>query len=110
MTPRPDLIRIEDIIASIKKIEEYKDSLYLYEHDEYIRYVFFDAILYNLVIIGEAVRSLSNSTKAQFRFNQWAKVVGLRNNLVHRYAAIDRNLVLEILNEGLIDLKNALQG
>ena len=36
MNPRPDIIRIEDILNAITKIEEYKDSLYMYERDEFV--------------------------------------------------------------------------
>ena len=107
--PRPDLIRIEDILAAIGRIVSYKDTLYIYENDEFIRLVFFEAILYNLVIIGEAVRTLTNATKANLPFTRWSNVVGLRNKLVHSYASVDRDMILGLLNEGLIELKLALE-
>jgi len=109
MNPRPDIIRIEDILNAITKIEEYKDSLYMYERDEFVKTVFFDAILYNLVIIGEAVRNMTASTKANIPFTRWTNVVAFRNHLVHKYGSIDRDMILELLNDGLIELKLALE-
>ena len=109
MNPRPDLIRIEDILNAISKIDEYKDSLYMYERDEFVKTVFFDAILYNLVIIGEAVRNLTPATKASIPFTRWTNVIALRNHLVHQYAGIVRDLIIEILDDGLIELKLALE-
>ena len=109
MNPRPDIIRIDDILTAITKIEEYKDSLYMYERDDYLKTVFYDAILYNLVIIGEAVRNMTASTKANIPFTRWTNVVAFRNHLVHKYGSIDRDMILELLNDGLIELKLALE-
>lgn len=109
MNPRPDVIRIDDILTAISKIEGYKDSLYIYERDEYVKTVFFDAILYNLIIIGEAVRNLSPKTKSSIPFTRWSNVISLRNHLVHQYGGIARDLIIEILDDGLIELKLALE-
>ena len=108
MNPRPDLIRIQDILEAISTIEDYKDSLHMYERDEYIKQVFFSAILYHLVIIGEAVNNMTVRTKSQYKFDKWQKVVALRNQLVHKYSGIDRDMILNILANGLIELKLAL--
>lgn len=97
------------MLTAITKIEEYKDSLYMYERDEFVKTVFFDAILYNLVIIGEAVRNMTASTKANIPFTRWTNVVAFRNHLVHKYGSIDRDMILELLNDGLIELKLALE-
>ena len=109
MNPRPDVVRLDDINYAITKIIDFKDSFYLYERDEYLRTVFFDAILYNLVIIGEAVRNLSHATRSKISFEKWNEVVGLRNHLVHKYGSVDREMILAILNEGLFELKEALE-
>lgn len=109
MNPRPDLIRIEDILNAITKIDTFKDSLYMYERDEYLKTVFYDAILYNLVIIGEAVRNMTAATKANIPFTRWSNVISLRNHLVHKYGSVDRDMILTLLNDGLIELKLALE-
>ena len=45
-----------------------------------------DAILYNLVILGEAVKGLGEEIRAQEPEIPWRQIAGLRDLLSHEYA------------------------
>ncbi|WP_234406670.1 DUF86 domain-containing protein [Limnothrix sp. PR1529] len=56
------------------------------------------AVIRQLEIIGEAARGISTETQAAIPSIPWAKVIGMRNRLIHEYDAID----LEVALPGLI--------
>jgi uncharacterized protein with HEPN domain len=45
----------------------------------------YDAVLRNLAVIGEAVRSLPGETREAMPDVPWASIAGLRNIVVHEY-------------------------
>ena len=57
------------------------------------------------MVIGEACRALSH----EFRQNQpdevWALAAGLRNVIVHEYFGIDAEIVWQVVERDLPDLK-----
>lgn len=56
------------------------------------------AVIRQFEIIGEAARRISTETQAAIPSIPWAKVIGMRNRLIHEYDAID----LEVALPGLI--------
>lgn len=63
-----------------------------------------DAVLYNLVVIGEAAAQISEETRAIAPEIPWTKVVGLRNLIAHEYFRIDLDVIETIIAEQLDDL------
>jgi uncharacterized protein with HEPN domain len=49
----------------------------------------YDAVLRNLAVIGEAVRSLPRETMPDV---PWASIAGLRNIVVHEYFRVNPDL------------------
>lgn len=47
------------------------------------------AVIRQFEIIGEAARRISIETQASIPSIPWAKVIGMRNRLIHEYDAID---------------------
>jgi uncharacterized protein with HEPN domain len=66
-----------------------------------------DAVLFNLVVIGEAAAHLRDDTRASAPEIPWPKVVGLRNLLAHEYFRIDTEIVGEIVRTQLTALEEA---
>lgn len=69
----------------------------------------YDAVLRNLAVIAEAVRSLSAETRTRIPDVPWAAIAGLRNVVVHEYFRINPDLVLDIVDNQLSPLKDKLQ-
>jgi len=74
--------RLRDILAAIKSIESYALESYdafLADHKTQ------DAILYNLIIIGEAANQISEDFQDQHHLIPWSSMIGTRNIIAHGY-------------------------
>lgn len=68
-----------------------------------------DAVLYNLVVIGEAAAKLSEETRESATEIPWPRIVGLRNLIAHEYFRVDLEVIESILAEQLEELERAAQ-
>lgn len=66
-----------------------------------------DAILHNLVVIGEAVRGLSEGCRKREPGVRWSAIVGMRNLLAHEYFRIEYSHVRDVIEIHLPDLAAA---
>lgn len=67
----------------------------------------FDAILYNLVVIGEAVKSLDIQMKLRSPHIKWREIIGLRDLLAHQYFQIDVTIIKASIDQPLEDVRLA---
>jgi uncharacterized protein with HEPN domain len=67
-----------------------------------------DAILYNLLIIGEAVKALTDETRAHQPDVPWRQIGGLRDLIAHEYFRIDMREVQRIVDQDLAPLDAAV--
>lgn len=67
----------------------------------------YDAILYDLVVIGEAVRALERDLRGQYPEVDWIAITGLRNILTHEYFRVSAEVVLQTLDSPLAQLRSA---
>ncbi|MGF1590945.1 MAG: DUF86 domain-containing protein [Pleurocapsa sp.] len=61
----------------------------------------FDAVVYNLQIIGEAVKHVPPEIRDRYPQIEWRKIVGLRDIVAHAYFAIDDQIVWDIIQNKL---------
>jgi uncharacterized protein with HEPN domain len=98
--------RLRDILEAIGNIERYlgrgKDA---FEQDELLQ----TWMLYNLQIIGEAVRTLPEVLRLRAPEVPWANIVGMRNILVHGYFAIDTEIVWQAAEADIPMLRGPLE-
>lgn len=66
-----------------------------------------DAVLYNLVVIGEAAAQIFDETRARAPGISWPKIVGLRNLIAHEYFRIDLEIIQDIVSKQLEQLDTA---
>lgn len=97
MRVRTDLDWLTDISISAKRID---GALRLKLSTEYEE-LFFDAIQYNLVCIGEAVRKISIELRQEHTEIPWHLVAGMRNRLTHEYFQVSRKHVESVLSNHL---------
>jgi len=67
-----------------------------------------DAVLYNLVVIGEAAAQLADDTRTRAPEIPWTRVVALRNLIAHEYFRVDLEVIRSILAEQLDQLDEAV--
>jgi uncharacterized protein with HEPN domain len=77
---RRESLRLGDIREAIATIERYLREATFDEKTG-------DAVLYNLVVIGEAANALSEETQKMEPAVPWSEIVGLRNLIAHEYSA-----------------------
>ena len=64
-----------------------------------------DAIVRRIEIIGEAAKNLPDSFKVAHPEIPWREIAGTRDFIVHEYFSVDLDLVWEITQKDLPDLK-----
>ena len=96
-----------DILNSINKIKRYTKEMN-YEQliaDE----LTFDAVVYNLQIIGEAVKKIPPEIRDRYPQIEWRKIAGLRDIIAHAYFTIDDRIVWDIIQNKLLDLQKRIE-
>lgn len=67
-----------------------------------------DAILYRLLVIGEAVKALPPELRDRQPDVNWRGITGLRDLLTHEYFRIERNRIDDIVDQHLDPLEQAV--
>ena len=101
--------RLSDILSRISAIGDAEHVMTTAEEagDDALVAVAFDAILYDLVVIGEAVRALPDDLMAQEPGVPWRLIVGMRNHLAHEYFRLRPELVVRTIDLPLRDVAEA---
>lgn len=99
-------IYIEDILESIRRIEEYCHGLSEPKFSQDIQLQ--DAVVRRFQVIGEAAGKIPKEKRTQFPEVPWAKIVALRNLIIHDYASVDFSEVWRVVHEELPTLKSQL--
>lgn len=68
-----------------------------------------DALLFQFVVIGEAVKNLTPETRESAPEIPWSDVAGLRDLIAHEYFRIEIKRVLEIVERDLPALERAME-
>ena len=78
---------LQDIIESIAAIENFLQGI---EKDDFlVSELLQSAVIYKLMIIGEASARLTDELKGRYPNTPWRKIIGLRNITAHAYFSID---------------------
>jgi uncharacterized protein with HEPN domain len=105
--PRDYTLYLEDILEAIRKVEFYVKGITLEElaGDSMRR----DAVLYNLLIIGEAVKAIPDSMKAQYPSIEWRKIGGLRDFVAHEYFGVNLQIIWDVAQNKLTSLRRSIE-
>ena len=106
MSKRPIDLLLNDIRQSIDRIEQYIKNLSFDAFSDDQKSV--DAVVRNLEIIGEVANRLPDEFKEKYSEIKWHKVVGLRHRIVHEYFGIDLEIIWQILQKDLPELRQKI--
>jgi len=98
---------LEDILNSIRKIKSYTNQMNQAELSE--DELKFDAVVYNLQIIGEATKNIPEGIRDRQIHIEWKKIIALRNIITHAYFSIDDEIVWDIIQTKLDPLKTCIE-
>ncbi len=68
-----------------------------------------DAVIRNIEIIGQAVKGISDATRALEPAVPWRQIAGMRDKLIHEYFGVDLNLVWDVVERELPTLRPQLE-
>lgn len=105
--PIRDKGRLEHICESINNIYEFVEDIELEQAvNDKIRYF---AIVYQLVIIGEASNLLTSEFRDAHTQTPWRDIIGMRNFIVHGYNIVDKKEVISVITDDLPTLKAQIE-
>lgn len=94
---------LNDILDAIRKIEKYTRNLTFEGLKE--NELLIDGVVRNLEIIGEAVKNIPDDIKTRHPDIEWKKIAGLRDILIHAYFGIDLEILWDIKENKIPELK-----
>lgn len=103
MSRRTPRVYLNDILSALQRVEQYTDGLSFEQFRSDSKTV--DAVVRNLEVIGEAARQMPKDTVAEHPGIPWAKMVGLRNKVLHEYFGVDIEILWQTIREDLPSLK-----
>ena len=71
--------------------------------------MFAKAVLYSILVIGEAASGLSDEFKEKHRNVDWRRIVGMRNRLIHGYFDINLEIVWDTVTIHIPELIQQLE-
>lgn len=93
---------LHDMVDAIKAIETYAVPSYdVFLADEKTQ----DAIMYNLIILGEAANQIPDDFQTRYPEIPWSSAIGTRNVIVHGYDQVKLQIVWDIIVNNLKPLK-----
>ena len=102
--PRKTDLYLCDILDAINNIQNYTSG---FTYDDFIfNRMCVDAVIKNFLIIGEAVKKIPSDIQSEHSIVDWKNIAGLRDVLVHAYFRIDDEILWDIIQNKLEDLKN----
>lgn len=101
------LLFLDDMIEASAKVERItsRRTFEAFVSDEGI----FDAVLMNLLVIGEAVKNVPWEILATLPEVDWSGAAGLRDIIAHHYFGVDQALVWDIARNYVPPLLQAAQ-
>jgi len=100
---RDERARLRDIAQAIAAIRAH-----LTGEDVAAAAVLHDALLFQLVVIGEAVKGLGDELRGAEPEVPWRSVAGLRDMIAHQYFQIEMDRILAIIERDLPGLDDAV--
>lgn len=107
MSPRDHETRIEDILDRIRRITFAEMHLGKVETNGQFELaeMAFDSILYDLLAIGEAIKSLDEGMKLRNNHIEWKEIIRMRDFLAHQYFQIKVTLIKTSIDKPLEELR-----
>lgn len=103
---KDDRVYLTHVLDSIERISDYTaEGHHAFLADAKTQ----DAVVRNLEIVGEAVKRISPELKAKHAHVPWRVIAGMRDKLIHEYFGVDKQLVWDVVERDLPELKRNIE-
>lgn len=107
MTDRSSVDHLGDILDAAEKAQEFVEG------ETYETFVTDDksvfAVIRALEVIGEATKRLPQPLREEYPQVPWSSMAGMRDNLIHDYTDVDRQLVWRTVQEEIPEVRRQVQ-
>jgi uncharacterized protein with HEPN domain len=105
--PRDYKVFLQDAVDAIDDVAEFVGNMPLdvFKADKKTLH----AVVRNLEVIGEAVKAVPLEVRERHPQVPWQRIAGLRDILIHHYFRIDVDIVWDVVQNKLPELRNQIQ-
>ncbi len=105
--PRDYKVFLQDVLEAIDNVAEFVGPLTRdqFQADKKTLH----AVVRNLEVIGEAIKQVPPEIRDRHPQVPWQRIAGLRDILIHHYFGIDIDIVWDIVENKLPELKSQIQ-
>ncbi|MCT2536743.1 DUF86 domain-containing protein [Aquibacillus koreensis] len=97
----------EDIYTAAEKIESYTDGL---SFESFIdNDLVFDAVIKNILVIGEATKNIPDHIRNDNPQIEWRKIARMRDMMIHGYFSINHRIVWDVVQNKIPILKKEVK-
>ncbi|HRI29127.1 MAG TPA: DUF86 domain-containing protein [Chitinophagales bacterium] len=101
-----DKLRLQHILQALTNLEDWLQNKHYEEFAKNI--ILLNAVCRQLEIIGEAANNLYSAMRTQYSEIPWAKIVALRNLLIHEYFGVIPSMLWQIIQKDLPPFKEQI--
>ena len=105
--PRDYKVSLQDVLQSISDVVEFSAAMTLEQFRNDKKTV--HAVVRNLEVIGEAIKRVPPQVRDRHPGVPWQRIAGLRDILIHHYFGIDVDIVWDIVQDKLPELKTRVE-
>jgi uncharacterized protein with HEPN domain len=104
--PHGDLLRLKDILWAISALDRHRTAdRGVFDADELLKHFVWKQI----EIIGEAASKIRLELRDKHPEIAWRQIIGMRNRLVHEYAALDWGMVWLVFSVESVRLRPQIE-
>ena len=98
---------LDDILKSVERIKTYtkKHNSAKQLHNDPVA---FDAVAFNLEVIGEAVKNIPKTVKGNYPEIEWKNIAGMRDKIIQHYHDINPDIIWDVVETKLTPLKKLI--
>ncbi len=102
-----DRVHLLHIRDAVEKILKYSTEI---TFDDFAKIdMHYDAVLMQIVVIGEGINDLSDEFKEKYNDVPWYEAVGLRNRIAHDYVEIKPAVIWDTVKRDMPKLKKQVE-
>lgn len=100
---REPKVFLEDILEAAAKISKYTKDL---SYEDFLENdLVSDAVIKNILVIGEAAKNIPSEIRQANTDIEWRKAAGMRDMLIHGYFSINYRIVWDVVQNKIPVLK-----